>query len=155
MSTGYFYSDKTLPWYCLCYNIISAVNYTQTHTWILVILVFYFSFSSLWTSICYLSLNHQETYNVACISYRNEKNYKGGTRTDPPPPLEVCLGFVFSSPELKAQVSFSDHLSSGVCLSVRPSVCLSVNFSHFHLLLQNHWANFNQTWHKVSLGEGD
>ena len=61
---------------------------------------------------------------------------------------------VFSSPELKAQVSFSDHLSSVVCLSVHPSVCLSVrlsvNFSHFHLLLQNHWANFNQTWHKVS-----
>ena len=27
------------------------------------------------------------------------------------------------------------------------SVCLSVNFSHFHLL-QNHWANFNKTWHK-------
>ena len=39
--------------------------------------------------------------------------------------------------------------------SVRPSVCLSVNFSHFHLLLQNHWANFNQTWHKASLGKGD
>ena len=65
----------------------------------------------------------------------------------------------FSSPELKAQVSFSDHLSSVVCLSVRlsvhPSVCLSVNFSLFYLLLQNHLANFNQTWHKVSLGEGD
>ena len=30
-----------------------------------------------------------------------------------------------------------------------------VNFSHFHLLLQNHWANFNQTWHKASLGAGD
>ena len=57
---------------------------------------------------------------------------------------------VFSSPELKAQVSFSDHLSSVVC----PSVCLC-KFSHFHLLLQNHWANFNQTWHKVSEGEGD
>ena len=71
--------------------------------------------------------------------------------------LIQCL--IFSSPELKAQVSFSDHLSSGVCLSVRPSVrlsvCLSVNFSHFHLLLQNYWANFNQTWHKASLGEGD
>ena len=40
----------------------------------------------------------------------------------------------FSSPELKAQVSFSDHLLSVVCLSV----CPSVNFSHFHLLLQNH-----------------
>ena len=58
---------------------------------------------------------------------------------------------LFSSPELKAQVSFSDHLSSVVCLSVR----LSVNFSHFHLLLQNHWGKFNQTWHKASLGEGD
>ena len=28
-----------------------------------------------------------------------------------------------------------------------------VNFSHFLLLLQNHWAN--QTWHKESLSEGD
>ena len=61
------------------------------------------------------------------------------------------MDLVFSSPELKAQVSFSDHLSSVVCLSVR----LSINFSHFHLLLQNHWDNFNQTWHKASLGEGD
>ena len=60
-----------------------------------------------------------------------------------------------SSPELKTQVSFSDHMSSVVCLSVRPSVCLSVNFSHFHLLLQNHWTNFNQTWLKAYLGEGD
>ena len=25
-----------------------------------------------------------------------------------------------------------------------------VNCSHFLLLLQNHWANFNQTWHKAS-----
>ena len=24
-----------------------------------------------------------------------------------------------------------------------------------NLLLQNHWANFNQTWHKASLSEGD
>ena len=43
-------------------------------------------------------------------------------------------------------------------LSVCPSMCLSVrlsvNFSHFHLLLQNHWAIFNQIWHNVSLGEG-
>ena len=61
----------------------------------------------------------------------------------------------FSSLVLKAQVSFSDHLSSVVCLSVCLSVRLSVNFSHFHLLLQNHWANFNQTWHKASLGSGN
>ena len=49
--------------------------------------------------------------------------------------------YFFSSPELKAQVSFSDRLSSVVCLSVRPSV----NFSYFQLLLKNHWDNLNQT----------
>ena len=59
--------------------------------------------------------------------------------------VECKLKYIFSSPELKAQVSFSDHLSSVVCLSVCLSVHLSVNFSHFHLFLQNHWANFNQT----------
>ena len=37
-------------------------------------------------------------------------------------------------------------------LSVCPSVCLSVNFSHFHLLLLKHWASFNQTLHTASLG---
>ena len=54
--------------------------------------------------------------------------------------------YLFSSHELKAQVSFSDRLLS----VVRPSV----NFSHFHLL-QNNWANFNQTWHKAPFGKGD
>jgi hypothetical protein len=37
-----------------------------------------------------------------------------------------------------------------------PSVCPSANFNlHFGLLLQNHWTNFDQTWHKSSLGKGD
>ena len=35
------------------------------------------------------------------------------------------------------------------------SFLLSVNFSHFQLLLRNHWANFNQTWQKTFLGEGN
>ena len=48
---------------------------------------------------------------------------------------------VFNSPELKAQVGFSDHLSS-----VRLSVCPSVNFLHF-------WLLQNQTLHKASLGK--
>ena len=61
----------------------------------------------------------------------------------------ICQAF--SSPELKAQMSFSDRLSSVVCLSVR----LYVNFSYFRLLLKNHWANCNQTWHKASLVKGD
>ena len=34
-------------------------------------------------------------------------------------------------------------------------VVVVVNCSHFHLLLQNHLANFNQTWHKTCIGEGD
>jgi hypothetical protein len=38
---------------------------------------------------------------------------------------------IFSSPELKAQVSYSDHPLSVVRLSVRPSVRLSVNFYIF------------------------
>jgi hypothetical protein len=36
------------------------------------------------------------------------------------------LVVIFSSPELKAQVSFSDHRLSVVRLSVYPSICLSV-----------------------------
>ena len=41
---------------------------------------------------------------------------------------------VLSSPAMKAQVSFSDRLSSIAC----PSVHLSVNFSYFWLFLKNH-----------------
>ena len=40
----------------------------------------------------------------------------------------VKISSLFSSPELKAQVSFSDHLSS-VCLSICPSVYPSVLLS--------------------------
>ena len=32
---------------------------------------------------------------------------------------------------------------------------LSVNFLHFHLLLENAWLDFNQTWQESSLGVGD
>ena len=71
--------------------------------------------------------------------------------------IEVYLTALslFSSPaELKALVSFLIAFrSSSVRLSV--SVRPSVNFSYFRLLLKNHYANFNQTWHKASLGEGD
>jgi hypothetical protein len=55
---------------------------------------------------------------------------------------------IFSSPELKAQVSYSDRLLS----VVRLSVC---KLLYFRLLLQNRWANFNQTWYKSSLWKGD
>ena len=45
----------------------------------------------------------------------------------------IIFHHIFSSPELKAQVSFSDRLSSVVCLSV--SVCLSVRPSVCKLFL--------------------
>jgi hypothetical protein len=39
--------------------------------------------------------------------------------------------------------------------SVCPSVRLSVRLLHFQFLLQNCWANFNQSWQKLSLGKED
>ena len=108
--------------------------------------------------------------NIDCKKMASKNDTKRKDSITKPEGVKVLYSFgvvfsrasitrFFSSPELKAQVSFSDHLSSVVCLSVCLSVHLSVrpsvNFSHFHLLLQNHWANFNQTWHKASLGEGD
>ena len=46
---------------------------------------------------------------------------------------------IFSAPEPKAQVHYCDHALS----VVRPSVV--VNFSHFRLLLWNHWTEFDKT----------
>jgi hypothetical protein len=53
-------------------------------------------------------------------------------------------------------LSFLAHLSwafliACCSLSVQLSVRLLV---HFQLPFQNHWANFNQGWHKLSLDEG-
>ena len=52
--------------------------------------------------------------------------------------------FIFSAPEPKAQVHYCDHMLSVVC---RPSSV--VNFSHFWLLLWNHWTEFNETWQEA------
>ena len=61
-----------------------------------------------------------------------------------------CCTDIFRTPELKAGVRFSDRRLS----VIRSHARLSVNFSQFYLL-QNHWANFNQSWRKASLGEWD
>jgi hypothetical protein len=52
--------------------------------------------------------------NFACVYMGNIRQYDSGEQCGP-------WAFYFSSPELKAQVSFSDCQ-----LSVLPSVCLSV-----------------------------
>ena len=59
---------------------------------------------------------------------------------------------VFSSPEPKAQVSSYCRPFSSVVVVRRAS---SVNFLHFHLLLENALLDFNQTWQESSLGVGD
>ena len=65
----------------------------------------------------------------------------------------TSMELLFSSPELKDQVSFSDQNLSVVpvvvgvvVVVVLVVVVVVVNFSHFHLLLQKNWTNFNQTW---------
>ena len=58
------------------------------------------------------------------------------------PPWPLIGWDIFSSPEPKALVSYC-HSALSV---VRPSVVRpSVNFSHFRLLLQNHWKDFDET----------
>ena len=54
----------------------------------------------------------------------------------------ITYVWVFSSPELKAQVSFSDQLSSSVCLSVCLRVCLSIHLSVCCLSICNLFTYF-------------
>ena len=58
---------------------------------------------------------------VGKVTNKNNTNKKQTNKTPQWP--------VFSSPELKAQVSFSDHVSSAVLPSVRLSVCKLFTFS--------------------------
>ena len=65
---------------------------------------------------------------------------------------------LISSPEPKAQLSYSDKKNSPLSVFVvviNAVVVVVVNISHVHLLLWNHWAIFYQTWHKAFLGKGD
>jgi hypothetical protein len=51
---------------------------------------------------------------------------------------------------------FLAHLSFTLAeFLIVPRPSLFVTFSHFLILLQRHEENFNQTWHKSSLGGGD
>ena len=81
------------------------------------------------------------------FSFPAEQKKRGGGEGGSP--LKGKLQTIFSSPEPKARVSYCRPFSSVVR---RPS---SVNFLHFHLLLENAWLDFNQTWQESSLGVGD
>ena len=94
---------------------------------------------------CFIFIHHCQSIH----SWLHVCLFFNGLLASPKNPNQMEL--VFSSPELKAKVSFSDRLSSGICLSVCPSVCKLFLFS----TSSHHWVNFNQTWHKACLGEGD
>ena len=91
---------------------------------------------------------HSHTYMVHCQSLGNKCECQGSSDR------EVVFKFLLAHLSWKLNLSFSDHLSCVVCVFVCLSVRPSVKFSRFQLI-QNHWANFNQTWHKPSLGRGD
>ena len=52
-------------------------------------------------------------------------------------------------------VHLSRRLKWAFLIEICPLSVVVVHFSHFYLLLQSHWASFNRTWHKASLGEED
>ena len=60
-----------------------------------------------------------------------------------------------------AGISFLAHLSRRLKWAFLITICplsfvvvvVVVNYSHFLLLLQNHWTNFTKTWYKASLGD--
>ena len=60
-----------------------------------------------------------------------------------PEERQMCLAFK----------KLIDFINGGMYVHV--SVAVPDHIFRFNLLLQNHWANFNQTWHKSSLDEGD
>ena len=56
----------------------------------------------------------------------------------------------FSSPEPKVKWAYLNKICPFSVV-----VVVFVSFPHFHLLLQNHSANFYQTWYKASQSQGD
>lgn len=59
------------------------------------------------------------------------------------PFMYICKR-IFSSPELKVQLRFSDRLMSVVRPTVCMSVRLSVNFSHFDIFSRTNGPNFTR-----------
>ena len=85
--------------------------------------------------------NYDRILNVQ-LNKANECRLKGITKNW----NDIQDQCVFSAPEPKAQVHYCDHALSVVRLSsVRRLSSVVVNFSHFRLLLWNHWTEFDET----------
>ena len=75
--------------------------------------------------------------------------------------MNICKNVNVDIKLQEKEKRFLAHLSQRIKWAFLIKICplsffgVVVNFSHFHLLLQNHWANFNRTWHKASLCKVD
>ena len=89
---------------------------------------------------------YQRLYSVCVFQFLAQLNrrLKWAFRIKICPLSVVVVVFVVGSRELTCRPSL-------VC----PYDRMSENFSHIHVFLQNHLANFKLTWHKAFLGKGD
>ena len=92
------------------------------------------------------ALSMGDKYEIAKIHWRNKK--KLFSRTN------------FNRTWLKASLGEGDSIffkwrELPFSKGNNYEIAKNINEIKKNLLLQNHWVNFNQTWHKASLGEGD
>ena len=69
----------------------------------------------------------------------------------------VCLSVNFSHLLQNHRPTFTKHSwVKGIYIysNEGPYVLFEGKIIHWRLISQSHWSSFNQTWHKVSLGEG-
>lgn len=77
-------------------------------------------------------------------------------KSNPIPNMHFLKNFIIKSLFFLAYLSEKLNwtlLITNCPASVCPSVCPSVKVLQFRPLLQNHWENFNLTWHKTLLGK--
>ena len=97
------------------------------------------------SNVCILINWMRFPYQCPCQTCRNEVHGEGGGAVV----REGASFLAHLSQRLKWAFLIKICPLSVVVVVVVVVVGVAVNFSHFHLLLQNHWANFNQTWHKL------
>ena len=81
-----------------------------------------------------------------CLDVGCQVNSETQTKFDPDKYITINATYL----PFLAQVSYCCPVFRGV---VHRASC--INFLNFHLLLDNAWLDFNQTWQESSLGVGD
>ena len=116
-----------------------------------------FDFSSETAEWNATKLDRKQDLNVlyqVCV-FRADRKNKMATLANPPKRWHILLRCTICGPLGLLLVHLSRRLKCTIvitrCPSVRPSVRRPsvVNFSHFQLLLWNHWTEFNETWQEA------